>query len=107
MLIDTDILSAIMRKHPLALERARAYLTAYPQFSFSIITRYEILRGLMAKRAIKQLAQFNNFCAVNLILALTDGIIETAAAFYAELWQRGELISDAEFSLLQRQVSII
>ena len=39
MLLDTDTLSAIMRKHPVALTRAQAYLAAHEQFTFSLITR--------------------------------------------------------------------
>lgn len=50
-LLDTDILSAVMRQHPLALARARAYLAVHQRLTFSIITRYEILRGLHAKNA--------------------------------------------------------
>jgi tRNA(fMet)-specific endonuclease VapC len=48
-LLDTDVLSAIMRKNPMVLPNARAYLVEYGRFTLSIITRYEILRGLKAK----------------------------------------------------------
>jgi hypothetical protein len=33
-LLDTDILSAVMRKNPSAIERARSYLAVYRQFTF-------------------------------------------------------------------------
>lgn len=36
-LLDTDILSAIMRKNSLATERARSYLETHRQFAFSVI----------------------------------------------------------------------
>jgi predicted TIM-barrel fold metal-dependent hydrolase len=49
-LMDTDTLSAIMRGSPPATERARSYLKAHRQFTFSILTRYEILRGLLANK---------------------------------------------------------
>lgn len=52
--LDTDILSAIMRQHPVVLSKARPYLAEYGQFTLSIITRYEILRGLKARGASKQ-----------------------------------------------------
>ena len=45
MLVDTDVLSAIMRRSQAATEKAAAYLSVHSLFSFSIITRYEILRG--------------------------------------------------------------
>lgn len=96
VLLDTDILSAVMRKHPLATERARSYLEMHRQFTFSVITRYEILRGLLIRGATKQLATFDQLCATSRVLPLTDPIIVQAASIYADLNQRGELINDAD-----------
>ena len=95
-LLDTDILSAVMRKNPLATERARAYLEVHRQLSFSVITRYEVLRGLLAKGAAKQLAAFDRLCAKSRLLPLIDSTIEQAATIYADLHRRGELIGDAD-----------
>lgn len=95
-LLDTDILSAIMRQNSTALTRARTYLALYHSFSFSIITRYEILRGLHAKRASAQLAAFEQLCNVSAILPLTDSIVARAAMIYADLRRRGMLIGDAD-----------
>jgi tRNA(fMet)-specific endonuclease VapC len=55
------------------------------QLSFSIITRYEILRGLKAKGAVKQLVTFDRFCDANIILPLTDEVIIKASNIYALL----------------------
>jgi tRNA(fMet)-specific endonuclease VapC len=96
VLVDTDILSAVMRKHELATERARSYLELHRNFTFSIITRYEVLRGLLARGAVKQLATFNQLCAASRVLPITDAIIVQAATIYADLYQRGLLISDAD-----------
>ena len=95
-LMDTDILSALMRKDAQALAQAKSYLAKHKRFSFSIITRYEILRGLKAKQATAQLAVFDQFCKANRILELTDEIIVKAAEIYSGLYQRGELIGDAD-----------
>lgn len=95
-LVDTDILSAVMRKHGMAVERARSYLQLHRHFTFSVITRYEVLRGLLAKGAVKQLATFDQLCAASLVLPITDAIIVQAATIYAGLYQRGMLISDAD-----------
>lgn len=95
-LLDTDILSAIMRQDPVVVPKAQDYLLAHEQFTFSIITQYEILRGLKAKGAVKQLAAFDRFCDVNIVLPLTDEIIIKASDIYALLRQRGELIGDAD-----------
>ena len=95
-LLDTDILSAIMRQDPVVIPKAQEYLIAHDRFTFSIITRYEILRGLKAKGATKQIETFDRFCDVNTVLPLTDEAIVKASDVYAFLRQRGELIGDAD-----------
>lgn len=95
-LLDTDTLSAIMRGNPAILARARDYLAEHGAFAFSIITRYEILRGLKAKNATTQLKAFDQFCETCTILPLTDEIVVRAADIYATLKQRGEPIGDAD-----------
>jgi tRNA(fMet)-specific endonuclease VapC len=96
VLLDTDILSAVMRQQAAALAHARAYLAVHHHLTFSIITRYEILRGLHAKKATAQLAAFDRLCSVSTILPLTDAIVVRAATIYADLHQRGTLIGDAD-----------
>lgn len=39
VVLDTDILSAIMRKNPIVLPKALTYLAAHGRFTISIITR--------------------------------------------------------------------
>lgn len=51
VLLDTDILSELLKQHPLVLQRARGYLGEHDRLAFSIITRYELVRGLKAKGA--------------------------------------------------------
>lgn len=96
VLLDTDILSAVMRQQPATLAPARAYLAIYHRLTFSIITRYEILRGLYAKRAMAQLASFDRLCSISTILPLTDAIVIRAAIIYADLHRRGAIIGDAD-----------
>ena len=95
-LIDTDILSALMRKNHLATERARSCLQAHRRLAFSVITRYEVLRGLLARRATAQLAAFDQLCAASQVVPLTDAVIVRAATVYADLHQRDQLIGDAD-----------
>lgn len=96
LIVDTDILSAIMKKNPAAISKSRMYLSVYGKLTFSIITRYEILRGLKAKNANKQIMAFEHFCAKSLILPINDEIIVKAAEIYADLKKKGLLISDAD-----------
>ena len=71
-LLDTDVLSGVMRQHPKALRRAQDYLAAQARFSFSIMTRYEILRGLHAKRAVVQLEAFVRLCLAWFVESATN-----------------------------------
>jgi len=96
IVLDTDILSAVMRKNPVVISKARAYLAEHGRFTFSILTRYEILRGLKAKGAVKQAVVFDRFCARNVILPIIDEAVVKAAEIYADLSERGELIGDAD-----------
>jgi len=95
-LLDTDTLSALMRGLPPVLAKAREYLAEHGAFSFSIITRYEILRGLKAKNAMVQLQAFDQFCTGSRVVPLTDDTVVRASEIYAELRRRGELIGDAD-----------
>lgn len=46
LLLDTDTLSEVMKgRDPQVQRQARRHLADYGPFAFSIITRYEILRG--------------------------------------------------------------
>ena len=94
--LDTDILSSIMRQNPRVVSKARTYLAEYGRFTLSIITRYEILRGLEAKGATRQIKAFDHFCSRNIILPLTDEAVVKAAGIYADLSKRGQLIGDAD-----------
>lgn len=96
-LLDTDTLSAVMRgAPPLVVTRAREYLTEHRAFTFSIITRYEILRGLRAKNAVAQLQAFDRLCTGSEIVPLTDAAVVKASEIYAELRRRGAPIGDAD-----------
>jgi tRNA(fMet)-specific endonuclease VapC len=96
-LLDTDTLSEVMRgRDPQVQRAAREYLAEHRSFTFSIITRYEILRGLKAKGAIRQVAAFEQRCERSRVLPLTDDIIVRGANVYADLYRDGHLISDAD-----------
>jgi len=96
-LLDTDTLSEIMKgKNPSVKQHATEYLRSYGRFRFSVITRYEIMRGLKAKQAVRQLAVFEDRCNRSFLYPLTDEIVVQAADIYAYLHQRGLLISDAD-----------
>lgn len=96
-LLDSDTLSEIMKgrdQHVLAC--ASEYLQEHRAFQLSIITRYEILRGLFAKGAVRQAATFLRQCRKSTIYPVTEEIADRAATIYAVLHRQGQLISDAD-----------
>lgn len=96
-LLDTDTLSEIMKGKNRSIEQhAREYLRTHGRFRFSVITRYEILRGLKAKQAVRQLAIFEDKCNRSYLYPITDEIVVQASEIYAYLYQKGLLISDAD-----------
>lgn len=94
--LDTDVLSAITRRHPVARPRAEAYQAIHGRFTFSIITRYEVLRGLNARGATTLRAAFEQVCTASEVLSFTDPIIVRASTIYADLYRTGTLIGDAD-----------
>ena len=96
VLLDTDILSNLMKGQEKVVARAQQYLSEFDQLGFSIITRYEILRGLRAKNAYAQESRFDILCSKSKLFALTDEIVKEAAGIYADLRSQGVLIGDAD-----------
>ncbi len=94
--MDTNIVSAISRPGSSALPDARQYLQVHRRFTISLITRYEVLRGLEARGATVRVRSFESFCALNEVLPIDDRVIVQAARIYAVLHRCGELIGDAD-----------
>lgn len=94
--LDTDILSELMKQNSVVHSCARKYLRKHSQLSVSIITRYEILRGLKAKNATRQIENFQLFSLKLNILPLNDSVVVKAAEIYADLKQAGKIIGDAD-----------
>jgi len=96
-LLDTDITSLIRKgTQPLVNQRAHAYLNQHGSFTISLITRYEILRGLKATNAAVQLASFETRCSYHKILPITDDLIVIASNIWADLKQTGQPIGDID-----------
>ena len=95
-LLDTDILSLYIRKSSNVVSHAQDYLRLNGNFTFSIITKFEILRGMKARKAATQLRTFDLFCQQNEIVNLNDDTIVTASEIYADLYKSGLIIGDAD-----------
>ena len=96
ILLDTDTISLFLKSYPKIVSAANQYLSHFRGFTFSSITRYEVLRGLKIKNAQKQIERFEIVCINNRILQINDGIIVKASDIYADLYKRGQIIGDAD-----------
>src|SRR6185437_6147954 len=96
-LLDTDILSEVLKaKDRQVLARAQDYLAVHQRFAFSAITFYEVLRGLLAKRASRQLSRFLMTVNTSDILPIDLAVLRGAAELWAEAQSRGHPRDDAD-----------
>lgn len=95
-LLDTDVLSNLMRGNSKAVHRTQQYLQIHQRLTFSLVTQFEVLRGLKARQASTQLVAFDRLCAANEVLAINEQTIRLASDLYADLYRRGELLPDAD-----------
>lgn len=96
VLVDSDTLSFYFKKYPKVIAEAQDYLQQNQIFTFSIISRFEIMRGMKVRNATGQLKFFDSFCRLNEIIELNDKIIIRAADIYADLYKSGQLVGDAD-----------
>ena len=96
VLFDTDTISFFFRNLPKVVAQADKYLKFHKGFTFSVITNFEIVRGLKIKNAQRQLTKFGLIRLQSREINLTDEIIVRAADIYADLYKRGQLVGDAD-----------
>ena len=96
VLIDTDILSYYFKGDKKVVENFELYLQHHDLIEISIITYYEILGGLLAKNALKQLSVFEDFVVDNLVIPMTDNSAKISAELYSTLRQSGKIVDDID-----------
>src|SRR5947209_6531206 len=95
VLFDTDTLSLYLRNEPNVKSKADKYLSFHKGLTFSVITNFELLRGLKVKNAMRQMTKFGLIRLRSREINLTDEIINRAADVYASLYHSGQIIGDA------------
>ncbi|MBF0230144.1 MAG: type II toxin-antitoxin system VapC family toxin [Desulfamplus sp.] len=95
-LIDTNIISAFMRGEESVVEKVKAYLNIHDTLTISVITYYEIMRGIKALSNFKKIKAFNEFMSDCNIEEIDSLIAEKAADIYDELRIAGKLVEDAD-----------
>ena len=95
-LLDTNIITAFLKGDPIVVERVQQYTDEHECLTISIISYYEILRGLKALGSKKKLLSFNRFINECEVEELGRSVIEKAADIYVNLKNQGKLVEDAD-----------
>jgi tRNA(fMet)-specific endonuclease VapC len=90
-LLDTDMLSYILKELAPVYQISREYLRKYEAFTISCITYYECLRGYRAIGATKRLEDFYRLLIFTEVLYLDRPIFDTASDMYGILKKQGTL----------------
>ena len=95
-LIDTDILSYYLRGNEVVASNFDKYLQQYDIIEISLITYYEIVSGLIAKKALTQLRIFEEFVSVNIVIPMTESSARLSGELYATLRRDGRTVDDID-----------
>ncbi len=93
-LLDTDILSCILKEQAPVYHISQEYLKKHKAFTISCLSYYECLRGYKATGATKRLERFYRFLILTDVIYLDRAIFETASDIYGILKQHGTLPGD-------------
>lgn len=92
-LLDTNIVSLIMRQNPIIIQNFGLYRAQKQNLLMCGVTYFEIRRGLLAKNATAQMRKFEAFMNIVPMITLDDvAIFEQAAVIHADLQRRGLMI---------------
>lgn len=94
--IVTDILSYYLKGYERVVDNFEQYLQQFELIEISLITYYEIVGGLLAKDALKQLTVFENFAADNSVIPMTEGSAKISAELFSALRQSGNSVDDID-----------
>lgn len=96
-LLDTDILSEVLKKKDRqVLAMARQYLAEHERLAFSAITAYEIIRGMRAANATRQLGEFLKLIGTSDVFQVGLPVLMRAANLWAEARNSGHPHDDAD-----------
>ncbi|HEX5472920.1 MAG TPA: PIN domain-containing protein [Lacipirellulaceae bacterium] len=96
-LLDTDTISEILRRRDPQVEtNSTQYLFEHSAFAYSVITHYEIVRGLLWKEALRQLVDYRRFAAKSIVVPISEAIFERAAELWVDGRRLGKPHGDAD-----------
>jgi len=95
-LLDMSILIAFLRGEKAVISKIEEYLEEFDKLSVSIITYYELIRGLKYLGNKEKLEAFEKLMDECEIIPIDRKIIQKVSEIYAELKREGRLIEDAD-----------
>ena len=95
-LLDTNIVTAHLKKNPLVRRRLRNAEIAGHPVMLNAISYYETRRGLLFAGAHEQLRAFEQLWQALGIVMIDQAVLDKAAEIYAALRKTGQLIEDAD-----------
>jgi len=95
-LIDSDIISYFIKNDKDVYDKFIAYIGEYDAINISIVTYYEVLRGLYHKNATRQIRVFEQLLSNCNIISLTVESAQISATEYARLKRQGITIGTGD-----------
>ncbi|MEQ9299114.1 MAG: type II toxin-antitoxin system VapC family toxin [Cyclobacteriaceae bacterium] len=95
-LIDTDILSYFLKGDEHVAKNFEKYLKGHAKITICEITYFEILSGLVFRKAVKQISQFELFISTCEVIKLSTISLSNSANIYAQLREIGITIGTAD-----------
>jgi tRNA(fMet)-specific endonuclease VapC len=95
-IIDSDILSYFFKGEASVVANFEQYSKEFKLLGISQITYYEILSGLLAKGASRQINVFREFVKESKVYSLTEESIQISADIYAQLRRAGTPLDDLD-----------
>jgi len=84
-LVDSDIVSYFIKNDGDVYDKFIAYIQEYGALNISIVTYYEVLRGLYHKNATRQIRDFEGLLSNCKIIDLTVESTQISATEYQEI----------------------
>ena len=96
-LLDTDILSELLKQHDRAVQtRAEAYFRVQSQIAVSAITCYQLLRWLREPPKAERLRQFEQLLQEQIVLDVDLPVLDRAADLWIEARAGGRPRDDVD-----------
>lgn len=85
-------LSYYLKGYKTVIDNFEQYLQLYDLIEISMITYYEIVGGLLAKNALKQLNVYEDFVLDNLVVPMAEHSAKISAELYSTPRQSGNSV---------------